>query len=608
MESIKLQYSCIDDLYAVQEDVLKYPRDQILIQAFCGTPHLEKIREIRQQLITVFPDVALVGLTSTGEIYGPDLVDNTIVISFSLFTTTQVKTFIQPISDSDTLDEGGARLRAQIETVSPKVAIVFSTLEHRGKIRDDNDFIAALTKPPNDIIIAGGFTGINTDNLCVDANNSYVFTEKELLTQGSIAAALTSERLKCWTYYNDGWVPIGRKMQITKVIGNRVYSIDGKGVQEIYRLYLNQDTCTENFLQICLEFPLLFERGNIIKKNVPVYEHSDGSFEFIHCFFPDEWIQFGFCDLSLLLDEACHINDDIQKNNPEALFIYSCNARKQVFGNNIAINSRHLASIAPTVGYFSGTEYFTDKDGSHCLIQTMTILALSEETHPANSDSTAIAPPENDSNTRRTINLLRSLTHLISVTSNELEESREKLAVMARSDAMTGLFNRAYLDSQLPKELKHCQRTQTPLSFILLDIDYFKQYNDCYGHVSGDECLEQMGTIIRQNLQRSTDIGFRYGGEELGCLLPSTDLQGAMAIATNIAQTLQQQNIEHASSQVSSQLTVSMGVISCELAPSDQLDPKELVRQCDSFLYQAKTQGRNQIVSGHLQDSIDTKD
>jgi diguanylate cyclase (GGDEF)-like protein len=132
------------------------------------------------------------------------------------------------------------------------------------------------------------------------------------------------------------------------------------------------------------------------------------------------------------------------------------------------------------------------------------------------------------------------------------------------------------------------------LSLLLIDADFFKPYNDNYGHLAGDQCLRLLGDILKGALRRGDDIAARYGGEEFVILLPNTDTQGALEVADRVNAALNHAKLRHEYSMVSSQVTCSMG-LSC-LVPNHDGDSSHLVLKADVALYKAKSQGRNQVV------------
>lgn len=174
-----------------------------------------------------------------------------------------------------------------------------------------------------------------------------------------------------------------------------------------------------------------------------------------------------------------------------------------------------------------------------------------------------------------------------------LEESNKQLEVMTNEDGLTKISNRRHFDKMLSYECSRHSRSGTTLSVAMLDIDYFKYYNDTYGHVKGDECLQRVAQAIAQSLHRSTDLAARYGGEEFVCLLPDTNLLGAIGVTENIRKAIAKLAIPHRGSEVSETVTVSIGTIS--LTCTKETTPDDIIQKADELLYQAKREGRDRI-------------
>lgn len=173
----------------------------------------------------------------------------------------------------------------------------------------------------------------------------------------------------------------------------------------------------------------------------------------------------------------------------------------------------------------------------------------------------------------------------------ELRSANERLARLSLTDPLTKLANRRSLDEHLQREWKRAMRERQSLSFILFDLDYFKRFNDTYGHQLGDDCLRQVARATAGVISRSSDLIARYGGEEFAVILSNTDLKGAFIIAQRIRETILQLTIPHESSAVHDWVTASIGVSSIT-PPQDSL-PNILIRQADQALYSAKQAGRN---------------
>ncbi|MEG4468530.1 diguanylate cyclase [Microcoleus sp. AT9_B5] len=176
----------------------------------------------------------------------------------------------------------------------------------------------------------------------------------------------------------------------------------------------------------------------------------------------------------------------------------------------------------------------------------------------------------------------------------ELQGANMELQRLASVDGLTQIPNRRCFDKKLKLEWQLMEREKESLSLILCDIDFFKLYNDRYGHQGGDECLKQVAEILASSAQRRGDLAARYGGEEFAVILPRTDVQGAKQVAEAIRSDLKAAAIFHAASKVSKFITLSMGIATT--VPAAGLSIEELIGQADRSLYRAKLEGRDRIV------------
>ena len=174
-----------------------------------------------------------------------------------------------------------------------------------------------------------------------------------------------------------------------------------------------------------------------------------------------------------------------------------------------------------------------------------------------------------------------------------LDEYNQKLEALSITDGLTGLANRRHFDETLAQEYSRHARSEAALSLILLDIDYFKAFNDTYGHVKGDDCLRAVAGVIAGCTNRTMDLAARYGGEEFACILPETDLGGAIAIAENIRHSIQALAIPHKGSMVADAVTASLGVTTVRYIAQQSVE--DILSQVDALLYLAKSSGRNRI-------------
>ncbi|WP_271254813.1 diguanylate cyclase domain-containing protein [Pseudanabaena sp. Chao 1811] len=172
-----------------------------------------------------------------------------------------------------------------------------------------------------------------------------------------------------------------------------------------------------------------------------------------------------------------------------------------------------------------------------------------------------------------------------------LQESNQKLESLVNIDGLTKVANRRCFDIRLQEEWNRLARKQQLLSLIIFDLDFFKFYNDYYGHLAGDDCLERVAQSISKAIDRAGDLVARYGGEEFVVLLPSTDLDGAISVAQRMQQIVQDLAIPHQQSSVSSIVTISLGIAS--MMPTIEGQANRLIEQADQALYKAKQQGRD---------------
>lgn len=186
---------------------------------------------------------------------------------------------------------------------------------------------------------------------------------------------------------------------------------------------------------------------------------------------------------------------------------------------------------------------------------------------------------------REFVGIVRDITER-----RKMEDKLQKLSIM---DGLTEIGNRRFFDDTLAKEWKRAMRDQFPVSIVLLDIDFFKLYNDAYGHLEGDTCLKRVAAALKNCIQRPADLVARYGGEEFVMILPETTSEGASSMAEAVRSSIENLKIEHTQNKVSSYVTVSAGVST--LIPQRGTFSEQLIAYADKALYRAKENGRNQV-------------
>jgi diguanylate cyclase (GGDEF)-like protein len=187
---------------------------------------------------------------------------------------------------------------------------------------------------------------------------------------------------------------------------------------------------------------------------------------------------------------------------------------------------------------------------------------------------------------------IQERTFELEIALRELQDKNRELEELNTQDALTGVRNRRYFDKKITMEYRRSRREQTLLSILMLDIDHFKNVNDSYGHLVGDEAIKFVADTIVQQLKRPSDIICRYGGEEFAVLLPNTDPPGALLVAEEIRQAICAKALNTSAGEI--KITISCGVFSA--IASAQIDPHQYTDNADKALYQAKQAGRNCVV------------
>ena len=188
---------------------------------------------------------------------------------------------------------------------------------------------------------------------------------------------------------------------------------------------------------------------------------------------------------------------------------------------------------------------------------------------------------------------LHDMRRTLVETTQKLDTANQGLQRLSALDGLTGIANRRAFDNTVQIEWRRNARTASALSLAMIDVDSFKQYNDCYGHLAGDDCLRQIATAFNRALKRPGDLLARYGGEEFVAILPATALSGGIAIAQQLRQAVHELALPHKSSPTEPVVTISVGVASA--VPDFVSTPALLIAAADEMLYRAKHAGRNQV-------------
>ena len=196
---------------------------------------------------------------------------------------------------------------------------------------------------------------------------------------------------------------------------------------------------------------------------------------------------------------------------------------------------------------------------------------------------------------KKTSRFMQERLQLLELRTQQLEQANQDLHRLSHLDSLTGVANRRRFEEALDLEWRRASRAGTPLSLIMIDTDFFKPYNDAYGHQRGDDCLTLVANTLRNALNRPGDMVARYGGDEFMILIPGTDSEGAAAIAETMRVRVEGMEITHNASPDDKVVTISLGVVTGY--PTRGFSTGELIAAADEALYQAKGEGRNRFIT-----------
>jgi len=373
----------------------------VLIQLFSGEQK-ERIKVILNDLTLLFPNAFIITTTTDGEIAQNKVLEYSSVIAISTFENTTFKIAFSNQEDSYSV---GRELAQKTITHNTKLIISFAN----GLLCNGDEFLHGMYSINEKFVIAGGLSADNGE-----FKRCYVGIGNDLYDTGAVAVSLNSDVLQVQNMYSFGWNAIGVKHKITKAIKNRVYTIDNMSAFNFYKKYLGEDIAQE-LPKTGIEFPLIIDEQGFKKARAVTAIHEDESLSFAGNITTGEDVYIGIGEVTNILSNKI---ENIYNISVESFFIYSCMARRRFIPNLIHEEIEPFANIAPTSGFFTYGEFFTDSKPK-LLNQTMTAIALSE------SDKMV---QKKDSKKKKFVKnkTFKALLHIIDVTSKELHEQTLK--------------------------------------------------------------------------------------------------------------------------------------------------------------------------------------
>ncbi len=546
----------------------------ILLQIFTGICDENYINNLVSEIKEFLPNIKIIGSTTDGEIINGMVSSNSTILSFSIFEKTKIDIHRVPLNSSS-YAMGEALIDTFEDQKETNLAIIFTDgLHTNGEL-----FLNAFNDKTSHITVSGGLSSDNAEFI-----KTYIFTQDGFCNDGAVCAVFYNKDLIINTSFGFGWEAISKEFIVTKAIENRVYMIDNITPVELYKKYLG-DKVGDRLPATGIEFPLIIKRNGRNIARAVTSKENDGSLVFAGNIKDGDIISIGYGNVEKIISNIHHVYNDIINQPSEAIFIYSCMARKRLLGKDIINELSLLNNITDTSGFFTYGEFFHCDKSKECqnqlLNQTITILSLSEDINKQITSKKLNTELNTDS-----LQTVEALSHLINETNRELKELNTRLHELATTDKLTNINNRYSVMKKLEEEIVRANRYSVPLSLIMFDIDHFKVVNDTYGHDIGDDVLISLSNLINENL-REVDIFGRYGGEEFLIVLPSTMLNKASIYAQRIRKKVDEYNFN-----IVNHITISIGLV--ELKSNETID--NIIKRADILLYKSKENGRN-IVS-----------
>jgi len=404
--------------YINRESLKKFIEDKniqntssLLIQVFTGLNDKLQIAELLEELNTFLSEAVIIGATTDGEIKDGKISSGEVVLSFTVFEHTVCK--VAAVTHEANGYFSGKYLANKLIEDNTKLMIAFADGLHT----NGEEFLNGISSVNSTIPVAGGHAGDN-----FEFEKTFVFTKEGIIEKGAVAVTLNSEHLNIFTDHSFHWHSIGNELTVTKAEGNRIYTIDNRTAVDTFAYYLGTDIA-EGLPGIGIEFPLIVNRNGLDLARTTMAKEADGSLLLAGTLNTGEKVRIGFGHNVEIIKASQRIVSNTAKEPSEAIFIYSCTARKHFMGDEIEAEILPFQTIAPVSGFFTYGEFFSSSKKRELLNQTMTLVSLSE------SDRVHKKSPKKK---KETINVTASsvdaLTHLVNITSKELDERAETLS------------------------------------------------------------------------------------------------------------------------------------------------------------------------------------
>ena len=553
---------------------------RILAGVYSSLSEEKWFTDVRTEINSYLPTATVTGGNCPATIDTSVNEQNHTQISLMIFDSSWVQGYSIPAEQSGHKSyESGENLADRLLNEAPLrpsgVMLLFSPT-----MLDVSDFYAGLYAHMEGIPVFGAGVGGHPD-----IHKVIMMLDKNILTSGFIAIAFYGKSLRLESTHHLGWIPFGEVMTITSAQDNVVDSINHRSAAQLYNHFIGFDN--DDFFSHAMEFPFIVRRNGINIARVPFAVTDQQQMTFVADIRRGDQVQFAYGDINSIMENLDFFNADMKPFQPEAVLTFSCVSRLSFLNGNPNLEVSPYLNQSNAGGFFSYGEIDSSSGQDNVLNATIVSIAFSEtpaSTELSSDMSEDLTPPVTSS---RDLARLKRLMYFISRVTEDLQKANRELRNISQKDALTGIYNRRALTTKLKQELSYAREGGLPISVIMIDLDHFKYVNDDHGHLVGDRVITASALIIASCI-RPGDFLARFGGEEFMLILPATNAQDAAEVAERIRKTLESQTRTMDIPSV----TCSLGV-ACDQQGKSSSD--ELIHRSDQALYQAKSNGRNQV-------------
>lgn len=404
MRVVSHNFSSFEALQSVLETQKIAQENSVLVQMFFPPKMEKQAREISGYLFEKLPHAQLIAASSAGNVAEGAMVDGTITLSFSLFASSSVRVVV---GTSLSHEENMAILRGAIGEESKLVVLFADTFAY-----DVTPLLEAMACEYPRIVLAGGN---GADAMEFRAASVFSFGQQKA---AFVAAIVDSKTLRIGTKHLLNWQTIGKEMPITKSSGATLYELEGMPIKEVYKKYLGEEIA-ENILEYATVFPLLFKREGLSIARAPLSVNEDGSITYAGNFEGAKSVLFGYADVHRVYEDAKEQIRDLHALAHEAIYVYTCAARRSMLGRYLDLELAALSRIAPLSGFVTYGEFYHDqKNATNSLLNITTVYITLDETE---SKSTEVSLERTPSPQTKEQVVLKALTRLVRTTGEELD-------------------------------------------------------------------------------------------------------------------------------------------------------------------------------------------